>query len=83
MKAVSSLLNEGGKYLTVAFSGDSSFMGKGKIRISPIGVPLYFEELNDSKRKLRNYFEIIEARHIYVPQKPNLKIKSNYLLVKK
>lgn len=83
LKTISQLLKPKGKYLSVSFSGDSNFMGKGKIRISPVGIKIYFEKLNASKKRFKKYFKILKAKWIYVPQKPNLRIKTNYLLVEK
>lgn len=83
LKMISNLLSPMGKYLSVAFSGDSDFMGTGKLRISPAGIKIYFAKLEEDKKKFEKYFKVIEAKWIEVPQKPNLKIKANYLLVNK
>ncbi len=83
LKDVFNHVKKNGHYLSVAFSGDSEFMGKGKIRTSPIGARIYFEKLNDSIKRFKKYFKIIESKHIIVPQKPNMNIKANYILAKK
>ena len=83
LKMIRKLLKHGGKYLSVDFSGDSDFMGKGKLRISPIGVKIYFARLKDSEGRFGKYFKILDSKWIKVPQKPNLKIKANYILAEK
>ena len=77
------LLKKGGKYLSVSFSGNSTFMGKGKLRKSPAGINIYFAKLKDSEKQIKKFFRILESKHIIVPQKPNLKIKANYILADK
>jgi hypothetical protein len=83
LKEISHLLKSHGKYLSVAFSGDSNFMGEGKLKISPVGIKIYFSKLTDSEVLFNKYFKIIESKHILVPQKPNLSVKANYLLCEK
>lgn len=83
LSEISKLLKPNGKYLSVSFTGDSDFMGKGKLRISPAGIKIYFAKLKDLEKKFNNYFNVLKAKHIIVPQKPNLKIKTNYILAEK
>ncbi|HLC52427.1 MAG TPA: class I SAM-dependent methyltransferase [Candidatus Nanoarchaeia archaeon] len=83
VRNISSLLNSGGKYLSVAFSGDSDFMGNGKLRISPIGKEIYFAKLDDSRQQIERYLRLVDSKHIIVPQKPDLKITANYVLAQK
>jgi 2-polyprenyl-3-methyl-5-hydroxy-6-metoxy-1,4-benzoquinol methylase len=80
---VSHLLKSHGKYFSVAFSGDSNFMGEGKLRISPVGIKIYFAKLTDTEVLFKKYFKILDSKHIMVPQKPNLSVKANYLLCEK
>ncbi|MEK6894556.1 MAG: class I SAM-dependent methyltransferase [Nanoarchaeota archaeon] len=83
LENIYSLLKSNGKYLSVHFSGDSSFMGSGKIRKSPVGINIYFSTLKESKALIGSIFKILESKHIIVPQKPNLKILANYVLAEK
>ena len=83
LKSISHLLNPDGKYLSVSFTGDSEFMGNGKLRVSPAGIKIYFAKLNDLEKQFSKYFNILKSKHIFVPQKPNLKIKTNYILARK
>ncbi|MBM3233305.1 class I SAM-dependent methyltransferase [Candidatus Pacearchaeota archaeon] len=78
--SINRLLGPKGKYLSVEFSGDSDFMGNGKLRTSSVGIKIYFATLEESKRIFGKYFRIIEARHITLPQKPNMNILANYML---
>lgn len=55
-------------------------MGNGKLRTSSVGIKIYFATLEESKRIFGKYFRIIEARHITLPQKPNMNILANYML---
>lgn len=79
LKDVNSLLKKDGKYLSVSFSGDSNFMGTSKIRKSPVGIPLYFAKLKGLEKLIKKHFQLIKSKHIFVPQKPGLKIKANYV----
>ncbi|MBS3072052.1 class I SAM-dependent methyltransferase [Candidatus Pacearchaeota archaeon] len=83
LRDISKLLNSKGRYLSVSFSGDSNFMGEGNIRISPVGLPIYFEKMKDLEQRIEKSFIVIEKKHIFVPQKPNLKIKANYIFARK
>lgn len=83
IKSVSNALKKDGQYLSVAFSGDSSFMGEGILRTSPVGIKIYFSTLKESCELIGQYLHIIESKHITIPQKPNLKILANYILSKK
>ena len=82
-KCINNLLTDKGKYISVAFSGDTEFMGSGTIRKSPVGIEIYFETLKSGLETLGNYFNVLENRHISVPQKPNLIISANYFLMEK
>ncbi len=83
LKIISTLLKKSGKYLSVAFSGDSDFMGTKKLRTSPAGIRIYFASLKESENLLKKYFRIIDSKWITVFQKPDLAIKANYLLAQK
>lgn len=80
LKDIQSLLKPHAKYLSVSFSGDSNFMGRGKLRISPVGIKIYFARLTDLENLFKKYFHILESKHIQVPQKPNLEVEANYIL---
>jgi ubiquinone/menaquinone biosynthesis C-methylase UbiE len=80
---VSNLLKPNGKYLSTSFSGDSNFMGRGKLRTSPVGIKIYFAKLKNLILDFKNHFKVLEFKHIIVPQKPDLKIKANYILAQK
>lgn len=83
LQTIFDLLKLKGKYLSVSFTGDSNFMGSGKLRVSPAGIKIYFAELKNLKNQFERYFSILESKHITVPQKPDLKIKANYILAQK
>jgi ubiquinone/menaquinone biosynthesis C-methylase UbiE len=83
IKFIIRLLKPKGKYLTVSFSGDSDFMGKGKLRISPAGIKIYFSKLAALKNLVSKRLRILDTKIISVPQKPNLKVRANYLLAEK
>ncbi len=83
LSEVSRLLKNNGKYLSVSFTGDSDFMGNGKLRISPAGIKIYFAKLKDLEKQFSKFFNILDSKYIIVPQKPNLKIKANYILAEK
>jgi len=78
--SISNALKDEGKYLTVAFSGDSNFMGTGKLRTSPAGIKIYFATLKETEKLVKTKFKILNSRHIILPQKPKLKILGNYVL---
>jgi len=80
---ISNLLKLKGKYLSVSFSGDSDFMGTGKLRKSPAGIEIYFSTLVDLQNLVNKYFEILDSKVIFVPQKPDLSIEANYILAQK
>jgi adenine phosphoribosyltransferase len=79
LQTISGLLDENGKYLSVSFSGDSEFMGRGTIRVSPVGIKIYFSKLKNLEKRMKKHFRVISAKHIIVPQKPNLRVKANYV----
>jgi len=81
--SISKLLKPKGIYLSVSFSGDSDFMGSGKIRKSPAGIEIYFSTIVGLKSLIGKYLHILNSKIITVPQKPNLKIKANYILAQK
>ena len=83
IQSITKLLIPEGIYLSVSFSGDSDFMGYGKLRTSPAGIEIYFSPLTDLKSLVGNYLQVLDSRIIIVPQKPDLKIKSNYILAMK
>ncbi len=83
LKHISNLLKPMGKYLSVAFSGDFEFMGVGKLRKSPVGIEIYFSTLRESEKLIKRHLKILDSKIITVPQKPNLNIKSNYILAQK
>ena len=83
IRSVSKLLKPKGKYLSVAFSGNFNFMGSGKLRKSPVGIDIYFSTLEESKDLIGKYLLILDSKIITVLQKPNLKIKANYILAQK
>ncbi|MCX6804281.1 MAG: class I SAM-dependent methyltransferase [Candidatus Diapherotrites archaeon] len=80
LEEISQHLKPNGMYLSVSFSGDSEFMGKRKLRVAPAGFEIYFSTLLNLENLFSKNFESIESKHILVPQKPNLKIKANYIL---
>lgn len=80
LENISRLLVPNGKYLSVSFTGDSDFMGEGEVRVSPVGIKIYFGTLRKLESQFREHFNILRSKHIVVPQKPNLEIKSNYIL---
>lgn len=82
-KNIARLLNKNGKYLSVAFSGNEQYWGTGKIRRTPIGAKVYFATLDDTKELFTPYLRILEKKLIKVPQKPDLEITANYLLMEK
>jgi glyoxylase-like metal-dependent hydrolase (beta-lactamase superfamily II) len=77
------LLNPRGKYLSVAFSGDTDFMGTGTLRTSPAGINIYFSPLKASESLVAKYLYLLESKHIIVPQKPNLEAQANYIFAEK
>jgi cyclopropane fatty-acyl-phospholipid synthase-like methyltransferase len=81
--SVKKLLKPKGKYLSVSFSGDSDFMGTGTLRKSPAGIEIYFSTLNNLKKLIEKYLQILDSKIIMVPQKPNLSIKANYIFAQK
>jgi|APSaa5957512576_1039674.scaffolds.fasta_scaffold18951_1 ubiquinone/menaquinone biosynthesis C-methylase UbiE len=81
--SISKLLKPKGRYLSVSFSGDSNFMGTGKLRKSPAGIEIYFSTLNNLKNLIEKDLQIKDSKIITVPQKPNLEIKANYILAQK
>lgn len=83
IEAVHNLLKERRKYLSVAFSGDSDFMGTGEVRKSPVGIEIYFAKLAQFREFIKKRFNILDSKLITVPQKPNLQIESNYVLAEK
>ena len=82
LRVISKLLKKDGLYLTVSFSGDSNFMGKGKLRKSPIGISLYFAPLKELEKRIQERFSIVESMHILVPERPNQLVLANYILSK-
>ena len=58
-------------------------MGSGKLRKSPVGIDIYFSTLEESKDLIGKYLLILDSKIITVLQKPNLKIKANYILAQK
>ena len=62
VRNVRQLLNKRGKYLSVAFSGEIEYWGKGELRKAPTGVTLYFPKNKDLKKLFNNYFRIIEKK---------------------
>lgn len=82
-KEIKRLLKQGGKYLSVAFSGETDYWGTGKLRKSPVGITIYFATLKNLETLFSPYLTIIEKRLIKVPQKPNLDVDAYYLLASK
>jgi len=76
------LLDENGKYLSVSFSGDSKLFGTGLLRKAPTGITLFFPTLHEAEKIFGKNFEIIDAKHIKVPEKPDITVTANYLLMK-
>ena len=83
VQSISKLLKPKGVYLSVSFSGDSNFMGEGKLRKSPAGIEIYFSTLVGLESLIDKYLQILDSKIITVPQKPNLEIKANYILAQK
>lgn len=78
---IHSLLNQGGKYLTVSFSEeDPSFGGKGKYRKTPLGTTLYFSSIDELIELFTLRFKIIESKIVEIRGKPIPHI-ANYLLL--
>ncbi len=78
--SIKRLLKPKGRYLSISFSGDSDFMGAGKIRKSPAGIEIYFSTLVGLRDLIGKYLQILDSKIITVSQKPNLNIKANYIL---
>lgn len=63
VRNVERLLNQGGRYLSVCFSGENSqFGGAGKYRKTPIGTVLYFSSEEELRDLFGDSFEIEEMK---------------------
>jgi SAM-dependent methyltransferase len=78
-----SLLRPGGKYLSVAFSGDTPHWGTGKIRTAPTDVDLYFATLDDLRGLFSPSLKEVDLRLIKVPEKPDMQIETYFSLFRK
>ena len=84
LEDVRSLLKDDGKYLSVSFSGESDLFGKGTYReILSTGVTLFFPTLLEAEKLFNKYFRIVSSKHIDLPEKPDMLVKSNYVLMSK
>lgn len=80
---VQKILNPGGKYLSVCFSGkDPGFDGSGKYRKTRIGTVLYFSDEEELRILFEPYFNIIELKTIEITGKSVLHLV-NYVLMER
>jgi SAM-dependent methyltransferase len=78
---VRTLLNPGGKYLSVCFhQNDPAFGGKGKYRKTPIGTELYFSDENELRNLFETEFLILESRVLKIPGKTDSHIVNYFLM---
>lgn len=80
IEMIAKTLLPGGRYITSAFSSSAEIVGKGNKRATETNIPLYFASLDEMQNMLKKHFSIVEAREIIVPQKPNYKIKSYFII---
>lgn len=65
---VHTLLNPGGKYLSVCFSElDTQFEGRGKYRKTRLGTTLYFSNEQEQRELFKPLFTILELKTIETP----------------
>ena len=81
---VFSLLNSGGKYLSICFSDqDPGFGGAGKYRETRLGTVLYFSSEDELRRLFSQYFKIAELKTIEIAGKTAPHIAIYALMEKK
>ena len=90
VRNIAKLLVKGGKYLSVAFSGDSDYWGTGKLRKAPTEIELYFATLEDMEKLCEPYFQMIETelihvknKQIKVTEKPNEEVPAYFVFMKR
>jgi len=67
VKNVYSILNPGGKYLSVCFSEQNKqFGGAGKVRETPLGTVLYFSSEEELRGLFSPYFDVLELKTIQI-----------------
>jgi len=85
VEAVNSVLNKGGKYLSMCFN-DSSLEYKGKgsgYRSSPSGTKIYYSTQKELRELFKPYFKIIDEKLIHISGDKSPDHISNYFLMEK
>lgn len=68
VRNVHSLLEQGGRHLSVCFSEeDEQFPGEGKVRETQIGTRLYFSSEEEIRELFGKHFQVLDLRTITVP----------------
>jgi len=84
IRDVACCLVQGGKYLSVAFSGESNYWGTGTLRTAPnTHMVLYFAMWDDLQRLYSPYFTLIAKKTIFVLDKPDFHVPAYCILLEK
>jgi len=84
IRNVARFLVKGGKYLSVAFSGNADYWGSGTLRMAPnTQMVLYFAMWDDLHRLCSPYFTMIESRTISVLDKPDFHVPAYCIFMEK
>jgi len=84
VRDVARVLVPGGKYLSVAFSGESPYWGSGTLRTTPnTQAVLYFARWEDLQRLYAPYFTVLERHTLTVRDKPDFQVPAYCLLLEK
>jgi 2-polyprenyl-3-methyl-5-hydroxy-6-metoxy-1,4-benzoquinol methylase len=84
IRNVAHLLVPGGKYLSVAFSGESNYWGAGTLRTAPnTHMVLYFARWEDLQRLCSPYFTVLERKTISVLDKPDCHVPAYCIFLEK